>query len=234
MNLKTYIKSHSWTNYVLAKVYRFLGRNKFNIKGQGNEINCNVPGLYLAHVKILIRGDRNILRFLPNKVGEVTHFEGLNISIYGNDNTITIGSHSSGNGFKISVEDDNNHIILGDRFTVGNNTELAAIEGTTIEFGNDCQLSANITLRTGDSHSIIDLQGKRTNPSKSIKIGNHVWIGSNATVLQGVTIGDWAVVAAGAVVTQDVPPLTVVGGVPAKVLKKVTLKERKVQDETID
>ncbi|WP_336527538.1 acyltransferase [Bacteroides acidifaciens] len=221
MNLKTYIKSHSWTNYVLAKVYRFLGRNKFNIKGQGNEINCNVPGLYLAHVKILIRGDRNILRFLPNKVGEVTHFEGLNISIYGNDNTITIGSHSSGNGFKISVEDDNNHIILGDRFTVGNNTELAAIEGTTIEFGNDCQLSANITLRTGDSHSIIDLQGKRTNPSKSIKIGNHVWIGNTVLIFKGTIVGDNSIVAGGSVVgSKEFPANCIVGGNPAKVIKE--------------
>lgn len=50
---------------------------------------------------------------------------------------------------------------------------------------------------------------------------NHVWIGSNATILPGVTIGDWAVVAAGAVVTKDVPELTVVGGVPAKVLKRL-------------
>lgn len=221
MNLKTYIKSHSWTNYVLAKVYRFFGRNKFNIKGQDNKINCNVPGLYLAHVKILIRGDRNILRFLPNKVGEVTHFEGLNISIYGNDNTITIGSHSSGNGFKISVEDDNNHIILGDRFTVGNNTELAAIEGTTIEFGNDCQLSANITLRTGDSHSIIDLQGKRTNPSKSIKIGNHVWIGNTVLIFKGTIVGDNSIVAGGSVVgSKEFPANCIVGGNPAKVIKE--------------
>ena len=45
-------------------------------------------------------------------------------------------------------------------------------------------------------------------------------------MLPGVTIGDWSVVAAGAVVTQDVPPMTVVGGVPAKVLKQIDPKER--------
>ena len=61
----------------------------------------------------------------------------------------------------------------------------------------------------------------RKNHYAPIKIGAHVWIGSNATVLPGVTIGDYAVVAAGAVVTRDVPAMTVVGGVPAKVLKVI-------------
>lgn len=51
------------------------------------------------------------------------------------------------------------------------------------------------------------------------RIGNDVWIGNNAVVLQGVSIGDGAVIAAGAVVTKDVPPYAIVGGVPAKIIK---------------
>lgn len=53
----------------------------------------------------------------------------------------------------------------------------------------------------------------------SVVIGNDVWIGARATILEGVTIGDGAVVAAGAIVTKDVPPYAIVGGVPAKIIK---------------
>ena len=55
--------------------------------------------------------------------------------------------------------------------------------------------------------------------TQPIIIGNHVWIGMNVTILKGVRIGDGAIVAAGAVVTKDVPENTLVGGVPARVLK---------------
>lgn len=53
----------------------------------------------------------------------------------------------------------------------------------------------------------------------SIEIGNDVWIGTRAIILEGITIGDGAVVAAGAVVTKDVPPYAIVGGVPAKIIR---------------
>ncbi len=58
-----------------------------------------------------------------------------------------------------------------------------------------------------------------------IKIGKNVWIGSNSTVLSGVTIGDGSIIAAGAVVTKDVPENVVVGGVPAKIIKTVDCTE---------
>jgi len=88
-----------------------------------------------------------------------------------------------------------------------------------IEIGDGALIGHNVVLATINH----DLNPKenRKNHYAPIKIGAHVWIGSNATILPGVTIGDWAVVAAGAVVTQDVPTMKVVGGVPAKVLKVV-------------
>lgn len=56
---------------------------------------------------------------------------------------------------------------------------------------------------------------------KPIHLGKNVWVGSNVTILPGVTVGDDAVIAAGAVVTRDVPKATVAGGVPATVIKKI-------------
>jgi acetyltransferase-like isoleucine patch superfamily enzyme len=61
----------------------------------------------------------------------------------------------------------------------------------------------------------------RLGVAKPVRIGDDVWIGGHATILPGVTIGDGAVVAAGAVVTKDVSPCTVVAGVPARVVKKI-------------
>lgn len=66
----------------------------------------------------------------------------------------------------------------------------------------------------------------RKNHYAPVHIGNNVWIGSNVTVLPGVSIGDGAVIAAGAVVTKDVEAYTVVGGVPAKLIRHIETDSR--------
>ncbi len=93
----------------------------------------------------------------------------------------------------------------------------------SITIGDGSLIGHNVVLVTINH----DLNPKenRKNHYAPIKIGSHVWIGSNATVLPGVTVGDWAVIAAGAGVTKDVPARTVVGGVPAKILKAVPKEE---------
>ena len=85
--------------------------------------------------------------------------------------------------------------------------------GATIEIGKGCAIGRDVVIRSYDGHTI-----KRAgyNISEPIKIGNHVWIGQGAQILKGITIGDGAIIAAGAVVTKDVAPYTCVGGIPAK------------------
>lgn len=85
-----------------------------------------------------------------------------------------------------------------------------------IEIGENVAISHDVTIMDSDAHEGLWDGYEKTKP---IKIGNHVWIGTRVTILKGVTIGDNAIIAAGSVVTKDVPNNTVVAGVPAKVIK---------------
>lgn len=95
-----------------------------------------------------------------------------------------------------------------------------------ITIGDGCFIGHNVIFST-INHDLYP-QNNRKNHYAPVHIGNHVWIGSNVTILSGVKIGDWASIAAGAVVTKDVPSYTVVGGVPARIIKKI---ERNNQNE---
>lgn len=86
-----------------------------------------------------------------------------------------------------------------------------------ISIGSDVAISENVTIWDSDAHVII---GKETEMTKPIKIGNRVWIGTNCTILKGVNIGDGAIIAAGSVVTKNIPANCLAAGVPAKVIKE--------------
>ena len=115
--------------------------------------------------------------------------------------------------------------------------------GANIQFGEGVYVNAGVSMQDqggitiGDGaligHHVVlatlnhDLAPSRRHDliPKPIVIGKNVWIGANATILQDVTIGDNAVVAAGAVVNKDVPPMAVVGGVPAKIIRYIENEE---------
>jgi acetyltransferase-like isoleucine patch superfamily enzyme len=109
------------------------------------------------------------------------------------------------------------YISLGSRVDIGENVVIRGGGGVVI--GNDVLIAAG-TVITSQGHPIIPPRWGR-NISSPISIGNEVWIGANAVVLPGVTIGDGAIVAAGAVVSRDVPSYTVVAGVPARVIRTI-------------
>ena len=92
-----------------------------------------------------------------------------------------------------------------------------------VVIGDGCQIGHNVVFATLN-HGLAPEDRKHTYPAP-IVLGKNVWVGSNSTILQGVTIGDNAVVAAGSVVTKDVATNTVVGGVPAKAIKEIKTKE---------
>ena len=110
-------------------------------------------------------------------------------------------------------------VIIGDYTRIGLHCTIIG----PVTIGSHVHLAQGITVTAlnhnfADTNKRIDEQGITT---KTVCIGDDVWIGTNAVVLPGVTIGSHVVVAAGAVVTKDVPDNCVVGGVPAKLLKKL-------------
>ena len=94
-----------------------------------------------------------------------------------------------------------------------------------IVIGNGVLLGHRCTIATLN-HDLDPARRQDLLPAP-VHIGDNVWIGANVTILPGVTIGEYAVVAAGAVVTKDVPDYAVVGGVPAKVIRYLDPKEQK-------
>lgn len=88
-----------------------------------------------------------------------------------------------------------------------------------VTLGDGCLVGHNVVFATLDHDKCPSKRGDMT--AAPIVVGKDVWIGAHATILKGVTIGDGAIVAAGAVVTRDVPPNTIAAGVPARVVKTI-------------
>jgi maltose O-acetyltransferase len=114
-----------------------------------------------------------------------------------------------GSGRKVSI---GNHSMMGQDSIIGSTAE--------VEIGNDVMMGPEVIIYTSnhgmEAGTPMRLQPLRCAP---VRIGDDVWIGARCIILPGVTIGDGAVLAAGAVVTSDIPANGIVGGVPAKVLK---------------
>lgn len=202
---------------------------------------------YLRSFKVLLRGKRTNKLFLGrgvkffnlkkisfgkfNKIGEYTKVSALGKQgvIFGNN--VSIGAFSR----IITSTSFNNigsHIKIGNNVGIGEFAYLGGAGG--LEIDDDCIIGQYLSCHPenhnfSDSDELIRKQGvNRT----GIKIGKNCWIGSKVTILDGVEIGNNCVIAAGAVVSKSMPSNSVIGGVPAKVIRKITsrINEAKVFD----
>lgn len=114
---------------------------------------------------------------------------------------------------RIFLDAENAVVEIGDNTFINDRSEIKC--QSHVHIGKNCAISWDVTITDTDYHSI---DGKPC--CKPVNICDNVWIGCKAVILKGVTIGEGSVIAAGAVVNSDVPPHSLVGGVPSRILKE--------------
>lgn len=112
-------------------------------------------------------------------------------------------------------------IELGSNSYIGSLSTIQLTKGCFVKVGQNCQISHNVRMYTSTADPNQDFRIKKIKPNKEgdIIIGNGVWIGANVFINPGITIGDNSIIGANSVVTKDVQPSSVVGGVPAKLIR---------------
>lgn len=114
-------------------------------------------------------------------------------------------------------------VFKGARLTIGKGYMNSGSQircSNKITIGDGVAIARDAMIMDSDSHTIQYDDKNKTNTSSGIIIGKHVWIGARAMILKNVTIGNGSIIAAGAVVTHDVPEKCMVAGVPAKVIQR--------------
>lgn len=131
------------------------------------------------------------------------------------------------------------NLVLGDNVNIGKGAHFSGLNAKIL-FKGDCSVAENLVIHTGNHARVIGKfisdvkdKDKPEGYDHDVIIENDVWIGCNVTILAGVHVGRGATIAAGAVVNKDVPAYSIVGGVPAKVLKFYWTKEQILEHEQI-
>ena len=122
------------------------------------------------------------------------------------------------------------HVAYGDNVVLGDevyvNFGLTVVDDVAVVVGDRVMIAPNVTISTTGHPVHPEVRRDGSQFSAPVHLGDDVWVGAGAVILPGVTVGAGSVVAAGAVVTGHVPPMVVVGGVPARVLREVTDADR--------
>ncbi len=125
-------------------------------------------------------------------------FHAHSIILRGRYTCIALGAQATSNGAKLLVDGDQTSLIIGD----------------------DSMLAHDIEVLATDSHAMFDVESlAHLNPPASIAIGRHVWIGSQVSILKGVTIGDGAIIGTKSLLNKSVPSCSLFAGVPARQMR---------------
>ncbi len=210
----------------LAWIYTWMGRNSFRIRGKRNRVQAR--GAFLSRVSVDIVGSENTIR-----IGPGSRLSNTRIRVRGSHHTLELGEYCQYKSGSLWFEDQECVIAIGDRTTVEGALIKVTEPRSSIVLGKDCMLGTDIEIRTGDSHSLIDLTtGRRINGAQNVCLGEHVWLGAHVRVLKGVTIGAHSAVGTDSVVTQSVPGHCIAAGVPARVVREnITWARERIYDQ---
>ncbi|WP_370544404.1 acyltransferase [Frondihabitans sp. VKM Ac-2883] len=188
---------------------------------RGNRIEYT--GEHAREVKITIRGENN--RIAIDSTARLGRFV---VDMDCDNGSLTIGAGQGAPPLNATIRiGQDSTVTIGDNVSSTNTCVISATEGTSVSIGNDVMLASQTQIRADDGHAIFDVEtGDRVNVSRSISIGNHVWLGMGAAVLGGASIGDGTVIGYGSLVTRALPNNCVAVGTPAKVVRRNVAWER--------
>ena len=210
--LKRFVYAHPrFVGILLNVCNRINPKNK--LRNKGAKLISGVA--FLQGLKIISSGTDNRI-----VLGDFVRMKNCTIIIKGSGNTVTVGDGCVLNSVEMYMEDDGNTISIGTKTEMYGPSHLAVIEGTKIKIGDSCLFSSDLHIRTGDSHSLLDMNGERINPSKNVIIDDHVWIGTRVTCLKGVYIAADSVVAATTTLCKQYSETNaVISGVPGRIIR---------------
>ncbi|KPI19775.1 transferase hexapeptide repeat containing protein [Actinobacteria bacterium OK074] len=169
-----------------------------DVQGTGHDISVDPSAEFKVGSKLKVRGDGCTVHIGPGVKGKWD----LNVSRGGK-------------------------LLIGRGSTCESGIVVAQEKSVVI--GEDCMFSFSIEIRTTDTHAIYDVKsGERVNADRPVEIGDHVWLGKQAVVLKGASIGSGSVLGTRSVLSGSVPPLAIAAGVPARVVREGATWTRRI------
>ena len=163
--------------------------------------------------RICVRGRLNKLQISQANIYNTQ------IVVKGNNNSLIVESGVKLFNMRLEIRSSYNIVRIGKNTTFGGGNLISEGERNQIIIGEDCMIAEFVDIWNSDTHVIVSEKGAVLNPCAPIKIGNHVWIGKDVSVLKGVSIGDGSVIGMKSVVTKDVDAHSLYAGVPARRIK---------------
>jgi acetyltransferase-like isoleucine patch superfamily enzyme len=130
-----------------------------------------------------------------------------------------LGGFYRGGSIELQAREEKAIIRIGNNVLTNNNIMICAMN--YIELGDDILIGQNVTIMDHEAHGINPLKRREVGEIGKVILGSNVWIGSNVTILKNTTIGKNTIIATGAVVSGEIPPNVIIGGVPAKIIRSI-------------